>query len=53
MADSDIFRAAKPVIDQHGEDAPLHSAQWADDLLEGGDVDGARIRLGSWGRSRS
>ena len=42
-SDPDIFRAAKLVIDQHGEDASLHAAQRADDLLEGGDVDGARI----------
>ena len=42
-SDPDIFRAAKLVIDQQGDDAPFHAAQRADDLLEGGDVDGAAI----------
>jgi len=40
-SDPDIFRAAKLVIDQHGDDAPSLVAQRADDLLEGSDMIGA------------
>jgi hypothetical protein len=42
----DIFRAAKLLIDQHGEDAPLRAAQRADELLKDGDIDGSAV----WGR---
>jgi hypothetical protein len=35
--DPDIFRAAKLLIDQHGDDAALRAAQRADELLEDGD----------------
>jgi len=41
--DPDIFRAAKLLIDQHGEDAPIRAAQRADQLLVGGDLDGATV----------
>ena len=44
--DPDIFRAAKLLIDQHGEDAALRAAQRADELLEEGDLDGSAV----WGR---
>jgi hypothetical protein len=40
-SDSDIIRAAKLLIYQHGEDAPLRAAERADDLLEAGDMTGA------------
>ena len=39
----DIYRAAKLLIDQHGDDAPLHAAERADQLLEEGDTEGAAI----------
>ena len=32
----DIYRAAKLLIDQHGEDAPIRAAERADELLEAG-----------------
>ena len=41
--DPDIFRAAKLLIDQHGEDAAIRAAQRTDALLEEGDVDGALV----------
>ena len=41
--DPDIFRAAKLLIDQHGEDAAIRAAQRTDALLEEGDVDGAMV----------
>jgi len=44
--DPDIFRAAKLLIDQRGEGAPLRTAQRADELLEAGDMIGAA----TWGR---
>ena len=41
--DPDIFHAAKLLIDQQGADAPIRAAQRADELLEGGDMDGAMV----------
>jgi hypothetical protein len=40
-SDPDIFRAAKLLIDQHGENAPLRAAERADQLLDAGDMIGA------------
>ena len=41
--DPDIFRAAKLLIDKHGNDAAIRAAQRADGLLNGGDMDGAAV----------
>jgi hypothetical protein len=41
--DPDIYRAAKLVIDQHGDDAAIRAAERADKLLEDGDIDGALV----------
>ena len=41
--DLDIYRAAKLVIDQHGDDAALYASGRADVLLEDGDIEGATI----------
>jgi hypothetical protein len=46
VSDPDIFCAAKLLIDQHGEDAPLRAAERADELLEVGDI----IGPGTWRR---
>jgi hypothetical protein len=43
ISDLDIYRAAKLLIDQHGEDAPIRVAERADELLEVGDFEGAAI----------
>jgi hypothetical protein len=40
-SDPDIYRAAKLMIDQHGENALLRAAERADQLLEAGDMIGA------------
>ena len=45
-ADIDIWRAAKRLIDQHGEDAAFVAAQRADAMLDAGDLDG----LATWKR---
>jgi hypothetical protein len=42
-SDPDIFRAAKLLIDQYGEDATVQAAQRADLLLEDGDVEGSAV----------
>ena len=42
-SDLDIYRAANELIKQHGEDAPIHAAMRADELLEVGDVDGQAV----------
>ena len=39
-SDLDIYRSAKLLIDQHGEDAPVFAAMRSDKCLEGGDLDG-------------
>jgi hypothetical protein len=39
----DIYRAAKLLIDQHGEDTPIRAAQRAGELLRDGDTEGAAI----------
>ena len=41
MDDRDIWRSAKALIDQHGDDAVIHAAMRADELLDDGDLDGA------------
>ncbi len=38
--DLDIYRTANELIKQHGEDAPIHAAMRADELLEAGDLEG-------------
>ena len=42
-SDLDIYRSAKLLIDQHGEDAPVFAAMRSDRCLEGGDLDGKAV----------
>ena len=42
----DIYRSAKLLIDQHGEDAPVFAAMQADKCLEAGDLDGKAVWMG-------
>ena len=44
--DLDIYRSAKLLIDQHGDDAPIFAAMQADKCLEGGDLDGKAVWMG-------
>jgi len=46
MDDRDIWRSAKALIDSYGDDATIHAAMRADELLAQGDLDGA----GTWRR---
>ena len=39
----DIYRSARLLIDQHGEDAAIFAAQKADKCLEAGDLDGKAV----------
>ena len=39
----DIYRTANEIIKQHGDDAPIHAAMRADELLEAGDLDGLAV----------
>ena len=43
MDNIDIYRSTKPLIDQHGEDAPIHAAMQADKRMEAGDLDGCAV----------
>ncbi len=36
-SDLDIYRGANLLVQQHGEDAPIHAAMRADAMLEKGD----------------
>ncbi len=40
ISDLDIYRTANILVRQHGEDAPIHAAMRADELLDAGDLDG-------------
>ena len=44
-SDLDIYRAANELIEQHGEDAPLHAAMRADERLAAGDMEGEAVWL--------
>ena len=39
----DIYRTANELIKQHGDDAPIHAAMRADELLDAGDIDGQAV----------
>ncbi len=44
LSNLDILRTANILIRNHGEDAPIHAAMRADELLDKGDLDGAAAR---------
>ena len=44
-SDLDIYRSARVLIDQHGEDAPIQAAMEADAILKNGDLDRAAVWL--------
>ncbi len=39
----DIYRTANEFIKQHGDEAPIHAAMRADEMLENGDMDGLAV----------
>ncbi len=43
IAEIDIYRSAKLLIDQHGDEASIEAAMRADDLLDQGNMDGKRV----------
>ena len=43
IPDLDIYRSANELIQQHGDEAPIHAAMQADAMLEKGDFDGAAV----------
>ncbi len=43
IPDLDIYRSANALIKQHGQDAPVHAAMRADELLDKGDLDGYAV----------
>jgi hypothetical protein len=42
-SDLDIYRSAKILIDEHGDDAAIEAAMRADELLDQGDLEGQRV----------
>ena len=45
VIDLDIHHTANELIKQHGDDAPIHAAMRADELLEAGDMGGKAVWL--------
>ena len=43
VSDLDVYRTAKLLVDHHGDEAPIHAAMRADELLDKGDLDGAAV----------
>ena len=43
VAEIDIWRSAKLMIDQHGDEAAIHAAMRVDELLEASDLDGYTV----------
>ena len=41
--DLDIYRSARVLVKQHGEDAPIEAAMRADAMLKGTDLDGYAV----------
>ena len=46
MIERDMWRSAKHLVDLYGDDATIHAAMRADELLAEGNLDGA----GTWRR---
>lgn len=47
IAEIDIYRSAKLLLDQHGDEAPIHAAMRVDELLDAGDGEPRRTRTSS------
>ncbi len=43
ITDLDIYCSAQALVNHHGQDAPIHAAMRADELLEAGDMDGLAV----------
>ena len=43
VSDIDVYRSAKLLVVQHGDEAPIHAAMRADELHENGDFDGYAV----------
>ena len=43
VAEIDIWRSAKLLIDRHGDEAAIHAAMRVDELLEASDLDGYTV----------
>ena len=43
ITDLDVYRSANILVRDHGDEAPIHAAMRADELLDAGDLDGAAV----------
>ncbi len=43
IPDLDIYRTATVLIKQHGQDAPIHAAMRANELLDKGNMEGCAV----------
>ena len=44
-SDLDIYRSSNLLVEQHGDEAPIHAAMRADAMLDRGDLDGQAVWL--------
>lgn len=45
ISGSELWRAARLLIDQHGINAPMLAVRWADEMLAAGDAQGRAVWL--------
>ena len=43
IPDLDIYRTANILVREHGQDAPIHAAMRADEILKAGDLGGYAV----------
>jgi hypothetical protein len=43
IIERDVWYVAKLLIDQHGDEAPVHAAMRAEAMLDAGDLDGQAV----------
>ncbi len=44
-SDLDVYRSAKLLVDQHGDEAAIHAAMRVDEQLDKGDIEGRAVWL--------
>ncbi len=45
ISDRDIYASAKLPVDRHGDDAPIHAAMRADELMDQREMEGRAVWL--------
>ena len=45
ISDLDVYRTATLIVKQHDDEAPIHAAMLADELMAAGDMEGRAVWL--------